>query len=77
MTDHQRFSQLLSEFRRVGVDPDTFSAVISITPDEALRVLHALEDDAGPAAFLARLRQVRGDRPERGDALSHSAPPPA
>lgn len=77
MTDHQRFSQLLAEFRRVGVDPDTFSAVISITPDEALRVLHALEDDAGPAAFLARLRHVRGDRPERSDGLSPHAAPPA
>lgn len=59
MTDHQRFSELLTEFRRVGVDPDTFSAVISITPAEALRVLRVLEDGAGPAAFLARLRQDR------------------
>lgn len=59
MTDNQRFSQLLEEFRRVGVDPDTFSAVIAVTPDEALRILGELPDGAGPAAFLHRLREVR------------------
>ncbi|MBA3889241.1 MAG: hypothetical protein H0X64_01815 [Gemmatimonadaceae bacterium] len=68
MTDNQRFTMLLAEFRRVGVDPDTFSAVLSITPDEALRVLHDLDDDAGPAAFLARLRRDRG-----GDARPPAA----
>lgn len=76
MTDNQRFTRLLAEFRRVGVDPDTFSAVLSITPDEALRVLGDLEDDAGPAAFLSRLRRDRG--PD-GDALTahvHDAPTP-
>lgn len=77
MTDNQRFTTLLAEFRRVGVDPDTFSAVISVTPDEALRVLRDLEDDAGPAAFLSRLRRERepGVVPltPRGD----DAPPPA
>lgn len=62
MTDSERFTHLLSEFRRVGVDPDTFSAVLTITPDEALRVLGELEDDAGPAAFLARLRRDRDER---------------
>ena len=75
MTDHQRFGLLLAEFRRVGVDPDTFSAVISVSPEEALRALRVLEDDAGPAAFLARLRQERDDRP--GMTVSHAAPPPA
>lgn len=63
MTDNQRFAHMLAEFRRVGVDPDTFSAVLSITPDEALQVLAGLDDGAGPEAFLARLRQ---DRDERG-----------
>lgn len=76
MTDNQRFSLLLAEFRRVGVDPDTFSAVISVTPEDALRALSVLEDDAGPAAFLARLRQERGDRPEPAPAQA-AAPPPA
>lgn len=60
MTDNQRFSQLLDEFRRVGVDPDTFSAVLAVTPDEAMRILHELPDGAGPAAFLHRLREMRG-----------------
>lgn len=76
MTDNQRFSELLAEFRRVGVDPDTFSAVIAVTPDEALRVMRALEDGAGPAAFLARLRQERGERVDRNDFLGSHAPPP-
>ncbi len=74
MTDNQRFTRLLAEFRRVGVDPDTFSAVVSVTPDEALRVLHALEDGAGPAAFLSGLRRER--EPDAGQvrARGHDAP---
>lgn len=74
MTDVQRFSRLLAEFRRVGVDPDTFSAVISVTPEEALHALGGLEDHAGPAAFLARLREARDERPEL--AAAQDAPPP-
>lgn len=73
MTDNQRFSRLLAEFRRIGVDPDTFSAVISVTPDEALEVLRPLPDDAGPEAFLSALRV---NRAERGDRASppHGVP---
>ena len=59
MSDNQEFAQLLDEFRRVGVDPDTFSAVIAVPPDDALRVLRDLPDGAGPSAFLHRLRQDR------------------
>lgn len=77
MTDNQRFTRLLAEFRRVGVDPDTFSAVISITPDEALRVLHELEDDAGPAAFLSRLRREREPHAPPAAGHGHDAPTPA
>ena len=62
LTDNQRFTRLLAEFRRVGVDPDTFSAVIDVTPDAALRALADLPDAAGPGAFLARLRADRGAR---------------
>lgn len=62
MTDNLRFGELIEEFRRVGVDPDTFSAVIAVTPEEALRVLHELPDGAGPAAFLQRLRSERQQR---------------
>lgn len=57
MADEQTFDELLSEFRRVGVDPDTFSAVLALRPEDALRALRALADGAGPTAFLAKLRQ--------------------
>lgn len=57
MADEQTFEELLSEFRRVGVDPDTFSAMLALRPEAALRALRALADDAGPTAFLAKLRQ--------------------
>ena len=76
MTDNERFTRLLAEFRRVGVDPDTFSAVLSVTPDEALRALGELEDDAGPAAFLARLRRERAPdaRPSEARGAANPAP---
>ncbi|HET9453517.1 MAG TPA: hypothetical protein VFO66_04450 [Gemmatimonadaceae bacterium] len=57
MADGQTFEELLSEFRRVGVDPDTFSAMLALRPEDALRALRALGDNAGPTAFLAKLRQ--------------------
>jgi hypothetical protein len=65
MADEQTFEQLLSEFRRVGVDPDTFSAMLALRPEDALRALRSLEDGAGPAAFLAKLRS-------NGAAIAHS-----
>lgn len=57
MADEQTFEELLNEFRRVGVDPDTFSAMLALRPEAALRALRALADGAGPTAFLAKLRQ--------------------
>jgi hypothetical protein len=56
MADDRTFESLLSEFRRVGVDPDTFSAMLALRPEDALRALRTLEDGAGPTAFLAQLR---------------------
>lgn len=56
MAEEQTFEVLLREFRRVGVDPDTFSAMLAVRPEDALRALRALPDDAGPSAFLAKLR---------------------
>jgi len=56
LADGQTFEQLLSEFRRVGVDPDTFSAMLALRPEDALRALQTLPDNAGPSAFLAQLR---------------------
>lgn len=57
MADQQTFELLLNEFRRVGVDPDTFSAMLALRPEEALRALRALPDGAGPSAFLSQLRK--------------------
>lgn len=57
VADEQTFDVLLNEFRRVGVEPDTFSAMLALRPEDALRALRALPDDAGPTAFLAKLRQ--------------------
>jgi hypothetical protein len=57
VADEQTFEELLAEFRRVGVDPDTFSAMLALRPEDALRALRALPDAAGPTAFLGKLRQ--------------------
>ena len=57
MADEKTFEILLNEFRRVGVDPDTFSAMLALRPEDALRALRALPDGAGPSAFLGQLRK--------------------
>ncbi len=56
MTQSERFDHLLAEFERVGVDPNTISAGLSVRPEDVLTALAALEDGAGPTAFLAQLR---------------------
>jgi hypothetical protein len=58
MTEGKRFAQLLKEFERVGVDPNTISAGLAVREEDALRALHALPDNAGPAAFLTHLSMV-------------------
>ena len=58
MTQGKRFEQLLQEFKRVGVDPNTISAGLAVREEDAFRALRALPDNAGPAAFLSQLRQV-------------------
>lgn len=68
MASDQTFEVLLQEFRRVGVDPDPFSAMLALRPEEALRALKALPDDAGSTAFLAQLRR-------NGIAAVVSSPP--
>ena len=57
MADEHTFEILLGEFRRVGVDPDTFSAMLALRPEDALRALRKLPDGAGPTAFLIQLRK--------------------
>jgi len=57
MTDERRFEEMLAEFKRVGVDLDGFPAGLTIRRDDAMRILRELPDDAGPGAFLGRVRQ--------------------
>ena len=73
MADDQTFEVLLKEFRRVGVDPDTFSAMLALRPEEALRALRVLPDAAGPAAFLAQLRK-NGHAPVAQTAATPAIP---
>lgn len=58
MSDERELGELLAELERVGVDPNTLSAGIAVRPEQALRILRSLPDGAGPAAFLAGLREV-------------------
>jgi hypothetical protein len=72
MTDERRFSELLLEFERVGVDPNSFPAGITVHPEDAMRILRSLPDDAGPGAFLARIRETQQSRntpPESREGL--------
>ncbi len=56
MAHEKDFEDLLHEFERVGVDPNTISAGLAVRPTDMLTVLRALPDGAGPTAFLAQLR---------------------
>jgi len=72
LANDQTFDVLLQEFRRVGVDPDTFSATLAMRPEEALRALQALPDSAGSAAFEAQLRS--GATSPKRVVKSHARP---
>lgn len=47
---------LVRELERVGVDADHMVAGLTARAEDAIRALRTLPDDAGPAAFLAKLR---------------------
>ena len=64
MSQADRLERLIREFERVGVDPNTISAGLAIREDDALRALAALPDNAGPSAFLQRLRSVVTEKSE-------------
>ena len=66
MTDERRFEELLAEFERVGVDLHSFPAGITVQRDAAMRILQSLPDMAGPAAFLARIREEQQSRTPPG-----------
>jgi hypothetical protein len=73
VTDERRFEELLSEFKRVGVDLNSFPAGIGVHRDDALRILRSLPDGAGPGAFLSRVRQEQqatAARADGGDRMS-------
>jgi hypothetical protein len=58
MSQAERFAHLLREFERVGVDPNTISAGLAVREHDVLRALSGLPDNAGPSAFLSKLREV-------------------
>jgi len=58
MSQTERFAQLLEEFERVGVDPNTISAGLAVSEEDARRALAMLPDGAGPAAFLSQIRAL-------------------
>ena len=72
MTDERRFEELLAEFERVGVDLHSFPAGITVPREEAMRILQSLPDDAGPAAFLARVRTEQQARTPPGGVERHT-----
>ena len=61
MTQEKQFEELLHEFERVGVDPNTISAGLAVPRAYMMRALAALPDGAGPAAFLTQLRRLMTD----------------
>jgi hypothetical protein len=66
MTDERSFEELLAEFERVGVDLHSFPAGIMVSRAEALSILRSLPADAGPGAFLARVRELLQNRTSHG-----------
>jgi hypothetical protein len=58
MSQAKQLEELLQEFGRVGVDPNTISAGLGVSREDALRALSALPDGAGPAAFLKQVRAL-------------------
>lgn len=56
MTQEKQLEELMREFERVGVDPNTISAGLAVSQDDVMRTLRELPAGAGPAAFLHRLR---------------------
>jgi hypothetical protein len=72
MTDERRFEELLAEFERIGVDLNSFPAGLTVSREEALDILRALPADAGPAAFLARVREALQTRSTPGGTEEQS-----
>ena len=58
MSQAKQLEELLQEFARVGVDPNTISAGLGVSREDALRALAALPNGAGPSAFLGQVRAL-------------------
>ena len=68
MTQGKQLEELMREFERVGVDPNTISAGLAVSQEDAMRTLRQLPTGAGPAAFLIGLRAETGhEHPAAGD----------
>jgi hypothetical protein len=67
--------QLVAELGRVGVDPDHMVAGLTSRAEDALRALRSLPDGAGPAAFLAELRNQSAPIGMPGSNNGNGAPP--
>lgn len=72
--------QLVAELERVGVDADQMVAGLTSRAEDALRALRSLPDGAGPAAFLAELRNqsaavMLGSSNGPGEPPSSAVPP--
>ena len=67
--------QLVAELERVGVDPDQMVAGLTSRAEDALRALRSLPDGAGPAAFLAELRNQSAAIGMHGSSNGTGAPP--
>ena len=57
MTDERRFGELFTEMERVGIDPHSFPAGVTVQRELAVKILRVLPDGAGPAAFLTAVRE--------------------
>jgi hypothetical protein len=67
--------QLVEELERVGIDPGQMVAGLTSRAGEALRALRVLPDGAGPAAFLAELRNQSSPVGMPGGASSPNGAP--
>ena len=66
--------QLVEELERAGIDPDHMVAGLTSRAEEALRALRALPDGAGPAAFLAELRNQAAPVAMHGGSTLNDTP---
>ena len=57
MTDERRFGELWLEMERVGIDPHSFPAGVTVSHELAVQILRVLPDGAGPEAFLTAIRE--------------------